>query len=151
MIGLSSDVRSRVQSLAPGLPDRSRLLWVFTQAGSDVLREVHERLDEWRLFNDWFALNSDTEIELVDFAREWDERDRPRPDVPVMISLAQFSKLANVCHRTAYRWVKSGRLTGTKVGKNYRVSVRDVLTSHPGIYEAIQDEFAPHLGHSIRF
>lgn len=152
LVSWSTQVAARVMVTVPLLPAPSSLRWVFTQAAHKESRELRKRLDEWRVHGDWFLKGPDTDIELSAFAEEWEERcNKHAKPLPKMIRISEFALLAGVSYRTGFRWVKSGRLHAVKVGTQWRIPVRELLMSHPVVFENIQDDSGPRTGHAIRF
>ncbi len=49
-------------------------------------------------------------------------------------SIEEVAKTLKVAYLTVYRWVRAGRLTAVKAGKQYRIS-KDTLTQFLKIYE----------------
>lgn len=151
-MGWSSDLPTRIRNVARDLPDQPFLRWVFTLAGREHERELHQRLAEWRLWGEWFSDCEDTQIEILGFANEWPQRQTRKPAPhPHFLKLSEFATLAQISKRTAYRWVQSGRLKATKIGAWYKVAVRDLIADHPSIYERLQEEIQPQLGRAVRF
>ena len=148
-VGWSANMRDAAARLASVLPAPSTIRWVFAGANDTARHDLTVRLEEWRAFGDWFHENEDAVIEVEAFATDFEQRAVERRRAPLM-TLPTFARLANVSLKTAYRWVKSGKLEAFKVGSTWRIAPHALITDFPGVYELYVTDTSRPIGSSAK-
>jgi excisionase family DNA binding protein len=60
-------------------------------------------------------------------------------DVPVLLTVAETARIADVHYNTIHNLVKSGRLKATKIGREWRIAKKDLM-DYLGLGEAYRSD-----------